>query len=197
MPADEEGLRKFYEFRDFPHFAEVYYAVNELVRDPQDIADLVTGAALELAAQNVRYAELTVTPYSHVAGMGMPAAAVTEALDVAARQVPDRIQVAYVFDFPGEAGAGAARATLDHALTNPPERLAGFGVAGIEQGRAGHEEAIRGAFRAAVRAGLHSVPHAGEMTGPETIGGGPRTRRRADRARHPLPRGPGPGRMPA
>jgi len=169
VPTDEEALRRFYEFRDFPHFAEVYFAVNGLVRDPEDVAALVVGAARDLAAQNVRYVELTVTPFSHVVAMGMPARAVTEALDLAAREVADDIQVAYVFDIPGEFGAEAARATIDHALGQPPEALVGFGIGGLEQDRAGHEEAIRDAFRAAVAAGLHSVPHAGEMSGPETI----------------------------
>jgi adenosine deaminase len=169
VPTDEETLRKFYEFRDFPHFAEVYFAVNGLVREPEDVAALVVGAARDLAAQNVRYVELTVTPFSHVVAMGMPVRAVTEALDLAAREVADRIQVAYVFDIPGEFGDEAARVTIDHALSDPPEALVGFGIGGIEQDRAGHEEAIRDAFRAAVAAGLHSVPHAGEMSGPETI----------------------------
>jgi aminodeoxyfutalosine deaminase len=169
VPTGEEALRKFYEFRDFPHFAEVYFAVNGLVREPEDVAALVLGAARDLAAQNVRYVELTVTPFSHVVSMGMPMKAVTEALDVAARQVADQIQVAYVFDIPGEFGNEAARFTIDHALTQPPENLVGFGIGGIEQDRAGHEEAIRDAFRAAVAAGLHSVPHAGEMSGPATI----------------------------
>ncbi len=168
VPTSEEALRAFYEFRDFPHFAEVYFAVNGLVRDPEDVAALVTGAARDLAAQNVRYVELTVTPYSHVmAGMTMPA--VTEALDIAARQVQDVIDVAYVFDIPAEFGSVAARNTIEHALGHPPEKLVGFGIGGIEEARIGHEEAIRDAFRAAVNAGLHSVPHAGEMTGPETI----------------------------
>jgi aminodeoxyfutalosine deaminase len=169
VPTDEEALRKFYEFRDFPHFAEVYFGVNGLVREPEDVAALVVGAARDLAAQNVHYVELTVTPFSHVVAMGMPMRAVTEALDVAARQVADRIEVAYVFDIPGEFGDEAARFTIDHALSQPPESLVGFGIGGIEQDRAGHEEAIRDAFRAAVAAGLHSVPHAGEMSGPETI----------------------------
>jgi adenosine deaminase len=169
VPTDEEALRKFYEFSDFPHFAEVYFAVNGLVREPEDVAALVVGAARDLAAQNVRYVELTVTPFSHVVAMGMPATAVTEALDLAARQVEDQIKVAYVFDIPGEYGSEAARYTIDHALSHPPDNLVGFGIGGIEQDRAGHEEAIRDAFRAAVAAGLHSVPHAGEMSGPETI----------------------------
>jgi aminodeoxyfutalosine deaminase len=169
VPTTEEELRKFYEFRDFPHFAEVYFAVNGLVREPEDVAALVVGAARDLVAQNVRYAELTVTPFSHVVAMGMPMPAVTEALDLAARQVADQIQIAYVFDIPGEFGDEAARSTLDFALNHPPENLVGFGIGGIEQDRVGREPAIREAFHSAVRAGLHSVPHAGEMSGPATI----------------------------
>ncbi len=168
VPTDEEALRRFYEFRDFPHFAEVYFAVNGLVREPEDVAALVVGAARDLAAQNVRYVELTVTPFSHVMA-GMPMAAVTEALDLAAREAAGLVEVAYVFDIPGEFGAEAARATIEHALEHPPEALVGFGIGGVEQAREGHEEAIRDAFRAAKAAGLHSVPHAGEMSGPETV----------------------------
>ncbi|MCO5997705.1 adenosine deaminase [Actinoallomurus rhizosphaericola] len=168
VPTNEAALREFFEFRDFPHFAEVYFAVNGLIREPEDVATLVTGVARDLAAQNVRYVELTVTPYSHVSvGMTMPA--VTEALDLAAREVADRIEVAYVFDIPGEFGEDADRGTLDHALNHPPEKLVGFGIGGVEQDRLSHQQSIRDAFRAAIAAGLHSVPHAGEMSGPETI----------------------------
>ncbi|WP_248961392.1 adenosine deaminase [Sphaerisporangium perillae] len=169
VPSTEEELRAFYVFRDFPHFAEVYGGVNGLVREPEDVATLVTGAARDLAAQNVRYVELTVTPYSHQR-MGMPMREITEALDVAARQAAGHgVRVGYIFDIPGEYGAEAARATLDHALSEPPEALVGFGLAGIEQERPPHRDAFRDAFRAATAAGLHSVPHGGEMTGPETI----------------------------
>ncbi|SEG61843.1 aminodeoxyfutalosine deaminase [Thermomonospora echinospora] len=170
LPRTPEGLRGFYKFRDFRHFAEVYQAVSDVVRRPEDIATLVLGAARDLAAQRVRYVELTVTPYTHVlAGMSMPA--VTEALDVAARQASERhgIRVAYIFDIAGQHGGAGARATVDHALHHPPERLVGLGLGGVEQVRAAHADAFRDAFRAAVAAGLHSLPHAGEMTGPETI----------------------------
>ncbi|MFC4532785.1 adenosine deaminase [Sphaerisporangium dianthi] len=170
VPSGEEELRAFYAFRDFPHFAEIYESVNSLVREPEDIVTLVTGTARDLAAQNVRYAELTVTAHSHQR-MGMSKAAITEALDVAARaSVADHgVRVGYVFDIPGEYGAEAARTTLDHALSAPPEALVGFGLAGIEQERPKYRDAFRDAFRAATAAGLHSVPHGGEMTGPETI----------------------------
>jgi adenosine deaminase len=169
VPSSEEELRTFYDFRDFAHFAEVYESVNGLVREPEDVAILVTGAARDLASQNVRYAELTVTPFAHQR-MGMPMRAITEALDVAAREAREHgVRVGYIFDIPGEYGAEAARVTIDHALAEPPEALIGFGLAGIEQERPKYRDAFRDTFGAARAAGLHSVPHAGEMTGPESI----------------------------
>jgi aminodeoxyfutalosine deaminase len=170
VPVSEAELASFYEFRDFPHFAQVYHAVSHLVREPADVAELVLGAARDLAGQNVRYAELTVTPYTFTAA-GMPAGALTEALDIAARAArrDHGIRMAYIFDIAGELGAPAARATLEHALSSPPEALTGFGLAGIEQARPGCAGVLRSVFASAIAAGLHSVPHAGEMSGPETI----------------------------
>jgi len=170
VPSSAADLAAFYEFRDFPHFAEVYGAVSALVREPADVADLVLGAARDLAGQNVRYAELTVTPYTFTAS-GMPAADLTEALDIAARSAAadHGVRIAYIFDIAGELGEAAASGTLEHALSRPPEALTGFGLAGIEQARPAHGEAFRSVFATAIAAGLHSVPHAGEMSGPETI----------------------------
>jgi aminodeoxyfutalosine deaminase len=170
VPRTEAELVAFYEFRDFPHFAEVYGAVSGLVREPEDVAELVGGAARDLAGQNVRYVELTVTPYTFTAA-GMPVSGLTEALDVAARSAmrDHRVRVAYIFDIASEYGAPAAYATLEHALSCPPEALTGFGLAGIEQARPACAEVFREVFRSAIAAGLHSVPHAGEMSGPATI----------------------------
>jgi len=170
VPVSAAELAAFYEFRDFPHFAEVYGAVSSLVREPADVAELVLGAARDLAPQNVRYAELTVTPYTFTAA-GLPAARVSEALDVAARSAlaEHGVRIAYVFDIAGEYGGPAAYATLEHALSCPPEALTGFGLAGIEQSRPAFADAFRSVFASAIAAGLHSVPHAGEMSGPETI----------------------------
>jgi aminodeoxyfutalosine deaminase len=97
--------------------------------------------------------------------------AVTEALDLAARRAAAEhgVEIAYIFDIPGEYGEKAARVTLDHALQEPPAALVGFGIGGIEQERPKYRDAYRNAFAAARAAGLHSVPHGGEMSGPETI----------------------------
>ncbi|GAA3094939.1 MULTISPECIES: adenosine deaminase [Nonomuraea] len=170
VPTDEEELRRFYTFTDFPHFARVYGAVNALVREPEDIATLVLGLARDLASQGGRYAELQVTPYAHRV-VGLPMRAVTEALDLAARRslTEHGVEMAYIFDIPGEYGEEAAKVTLEHALQEPPAALVGFGIGGIEQERPKYRDAYRAAFTAARAAGLHSVPHGGEMSGPETI----------------------------
>jgi adenosine deaminase len=170
VPVTEEGLRAFYEFRDFPHFIDVYRRVSGLLREPEDIAELIGGIARSLAAQQVRYVELQVSLYPFWA-MGLPERVVTEALDVAARDAISAhgVRIAYIFDFRGHEGETDAPRTLDHALSAPPEALVGFGVGGLEAGRAPHTGAIRSAFSAAAAYGLRCVPHAGETTGPETV----------------------------
>lgn len=170
VPTSEEELRAFYTFTDFPHFARVYRAVNGLVREPEDVATLVTGLARDLSGQGARYVELQVTPYAHHM-VGMPMREVTEALDHGARRslADHGVEMAYIFDIPGEYGVEAAEVTVAHALEEPPAALVGFGIGGIEQERPAYRDAFRDAFAAARNAGLHSVPHGGEMTGPETI----------------------------
>src|SRR3569833_487411 len=60
VPTNEEALRKFYEFRDFPHFAEVYLAVSGLVREPVVVVVFVVGAARDLAVLFVCFVVLFV-----------------------------------------------------------------------------------------------------------------------------------------
>jgi aminodeoxyfutalosine deaminase len=168
VPADPEALAAYFAFRDFPHFVEVYLSVVDLLREPEDVRILTYEVARELARQQVRYAELTVTPYSHVA-RGMPAeafcAAIEDARVAAERELGVRLR--WCFDIPGEAGLPAAEATLAIALENRPDGLVSFGLGGPEVGVP--RAPFRPYFDQARAAGLHSVPHAGETTGPETI----------------------------
>jgi aminodeoxyfutalosine deaminase len=170
VPLTAEGLREFYEFRDFPHFIDVYDAVSRLVTEPEDVADLVRGVGRDLAPQNVRYVEMQVSPYAFRRA-GLSPALITAALDAGARDAlaEHGVRIAYIFDFPGQSADRHAMQTLDHALEQPPEALIGFGIGGIEAARAPYRDVIRDAFAAAATAGLRCVPHAGETTGPETV----------------------------
>ncbi len=168
VPTDEEGLRRFYRFSDFAHFIEVYIAVNTLVRTAEDVFQLAVGVAADLANQRVRYAELTVTPDSHLA-MGIPPDALAEALTRARDSVAAKhgIELGWVFDIPGELGLESGLRTIDWAERWGPPGTVGFGLGGPEVGVPRPQFA--GVFARAKALGPASVPHAGETTGPETI----------------------------
>ncbi|MFF5053190.1 adenosine deaminase [Micromonospora sp. NPDC000663] len=168
VPADPAALVDYFEFRDFAHFVEVYLSVVDLIRDPEDVWILTHEVARELARQQVRYAELTITPYSHVR-RGIPAPAFCEAIeDARKRALTDfGIELRWCFDIPGEAGLPAAEETLRIALEERPEGLISFGLGGPEIGVPRPQ--FRQFFDRARAAGLRSVPHAGETTGPQTV----------------------------
>jgi adenosine deaminase len=168
VPADIELLAEYFVFSDFAHFIEVYLSVVDLIRDAEDVWTLTYEIARELAGQQVRYAELTLTPYSSIV-RGIPAPAYCEAVEDARRRARADfgVDLRWCFDIPGEAGIPAADLTLQVATELRPDGLVSFGLGGPELGVPREQFAPH--FRAALAAGLHSVPHAGESTGPETI----------------------------
>jgi aminodeoxyfutalosine deaminase len=166
VPADAEKLAEYFVFTDFDHFVQVYLSVVDLIRDASDVRTLTWGVAQDLAAQNVRYAELTVTPWSSVR-RGIPAEALCEAIeDVRAAAARDlNLTLYWCFDIPGEAGTDAGEQTLDIALRQRPDGLISFGLGGPEVPRIDYKPF----FDAARASGLRSVPHAGETTNAQTM----------------------------
>jgi aminodeoxyfutalosine deaminase len=168
VPADPAALADYFAFRDFAHFIEVYLSVVDLIRDDEDVRMLTYEVGRELARQQVRYAELTITPYSSVK-RGIAAKAFCEAIEDARRGARRDfgIELRWCFDIPGEAGLPAAEETLRVALDERPDGLISFGLGGPEIGVPRPQ--FKPYFDQARAAGLHSAPHAGETTGPETI----------------------------
>ncbi len=168
VPADEAALAEYFTFTDFAHFIEVYLSVVDLVRTPEDVRTLTYQVARELAGQEVRYAEVTLTPYtSMLAGIAAEdyCAAAEDARRAAEKEFG--IVLRWCFDIPGEYGIPAADATLDVALRVQPAGLVSFGLGGPEIGVPRAQFAPH--FAAARAAGLHSAPHAGESTGAQTV----------------------------
>ncbi|MDH6135198.1 aminodeoxyfutalosine deaminase [Kitasatospora sp. MAA4] len=168
VPADPEALAEYFTFTDFAHFIQVYLSVVDLIRDAEDVRALTYGVAEDMARQQIRYAELTVTPYSSVR-RGIPDVAFMEAIEDA-RKSAERdfgVVLRWCFDIPGEAGLASAEETARLALDVGADGLVSFGLGGPEIGVPRPQ--FKPYFDRARAAGLHSVPHAGESTGPETI----------------------------
>jgi aminodeoxyfutalosine deaminase len=168
LPQDEESMRDFYRFTDFVDFIDTYVAVAGLVRTADDLHDLVVGLGRDLAAVNVRYAEVTVTADSHLS-VGIPADELTDALSRGRAEVLARrgVELAWVYDINGELGVPSGERLLSWCASHLPEGSVGFGLGGPEAGVPRNEFA--GLFRHARELGLHSVPHAGETVGAAEV----------------------------
>lgn len=168
VPADPALLADYFKFTDFGHFIEIYLSVVDLIRTPEDIWTLTHDIGRDLAAQNVRYAELTLTPYTSIV-RGIAAEAYCDAVEDARIRAKNDfgVELRWCFDIPGESGIEAAEVTLDAALRVRPDGLVSFGLGGPEIGVPRPQ--FKPYFDQARAAGLHSVPHSGESTGPESI----------------------------
>ena len=141
----------------------------DLIRDDEDVRMLTYEVARELAraAGAVRRADRHAVL---ARAAGHPGAGVLRGhrgRPARRRRRASGIELRWCFDIPGEAGLPAAEETLRIALEQRPDGLISFGLGGPEIGVPRPQ--FKPYFDKARAAGLHSVPHAGETTGPETI----------------------------
>ncbi|MFF8954518.1 adenosine deaminase [Streptomyces sp. NPDC014894] len=168
VPTDPEALADYFTFTDFAHFIDVYLSVVDLIRTPEDVRLLTFEVARDMARQNIRYAELTITPFSSTR-RGIDEKAFMDAIEDARKAAEAELGIVlrWCFDIPGEAGLEAAEETTRLALDLRPEGLISFGLGGPEIGVPRPQ--FKPYFDRAIAAGLRSAPHAGETTGPQTI----------------------------
>jgi len=165
LPRDEEGLRALYRFRDFAHFLEVYQMVCRQLQRAEDFALITRELGASLAAQNVRYAEVTVTPLGHVR-RGVAPAALFEGIEQGRAEVEAEhgVRLRWCTDIDG-GRPDLAVETVELVLQHRPAGLVSLGLGGEETPRAQFGRA----FDIARDAGLHSAPHAGETAGPQSV----------------------------
>jgi aminodeoxyfutalosine deaminase len=168
VPSDPTKLATFFIFDDLSHFIRNYLAVVDLIKTADDVRLITYEVAADMAAQNIRYAELTVTPYISIHD-DLPAEAFLEAIEDA-RQAASRdhgLELRWIFDIPADFGRPAAEFTASIALDHDVPGLVGFGLGGSDRGFP--RPMFRDQFDRARAAGLRSVPHAGETAGPESV----------------------------
>ena len=88
VPSDLDELARYFIFEDFPHFIRNYLAVVDLIKTAEDVRLITYEVAADMAAQHIRYAELTVTPYISISD-NLPAEAFLEAIEDARQAARD------------------------------------------------------------------------------------------------------------
>jgi adenosine deaminase len=164
-------LERRYAFDGFDDFLELFLLGLRVLRTAEDFADATVALAAELAAQNVRYAEVTTTAFSHSrreVAMADYAAGLNAGRAAALRD--HGVEIGWVIDIPRAIEPPESRFTVDLA-TGPlaPEGVVGIGLGGPEPGYP--PEPYAEVFARARAAGLKSLPHAGETEGPASVRG--------------------------
>jgi adenosine deaminase len=174
-------IERGYRFRDFADFNLQYRVLRSCLQDAQDFRRIAFEFCEDEAAQGVRYAEVTFTLGAHGPRVGdweMPLEAVLQGFEEGERAFGIRCRL--VIDHGRSRPIELAWQALRTALKYRDLGVVGFGLGGDEK----HPpEQFAKVFHAAVDSGLHSVPHAGEITGPESIRGA-LTALRAERIGH-------------
>jgi aminodeoxyfutalosine deaminase len=183
LPADTvAGLAGLYEFTDFADFIKVWMLTTSALRTATDFRQVVVDYAAEAARHGAVYVEGIFSPSEAVArGAGWDevfagycdgAAEAVELHGVRVRLTPDVTRGMPL---------GVAEQTATYAVKYTDRGIAGLGLGGSEAEYA--PEPYERAFAIARSAGLGSVPHAGEVAGPESIRGALDVLH-ADRLRH-------------
>lgn len=169
-------LQGWYTFRDFDHFIEIFGTICHCLREADDFTRIIYEYGQSMARQNIRYAEVTWTPYTHVgnhvrwphlsweellAAINAGREQARQEWGVEMRWIPDISRL-----FP------ETSVPVVEWLTSPEGLSGGVVAIGLGGPEVGYPpELFEKPFAQAVAKGLHSNPHAGETVGPSSVWG--------------------------
>jgi adenosine deaminase len=166
----EAELASWLQFRDFPHFAEIYQTISRCIQTPEDLETLAYEFLREQARQSIWHTEFTFTAWTHFRNWGLPYAEQFAALHQA-RQRAERdfgVSSLVIVDIlRGDSTPAEGLVVAEQAARARHYGVAALGLGGYELGNP--VASYRAAFDLAKEAGLPCVLHAGETAGPASI----------------------------
>lgn len=171
IPANTiEELKEWYQFSDFNHFIEVYFTICNCLRTPDDF-ELILGEFLKhQSEQNIKYSEIIFTPYTHhkhvtfekqLAALNRARKRAETSLNIRAGLIPDiarqmrPVKESFI--------------VADWAIQNMGNGIIALGLGGPEIDNP--PEIFKETFERSHKAGLPSLPHAGETEGAQSVWG--------------------------
>jgi aminodeoxyfutalosine deaminase len=168
--ATVEELRALYEFRDFDHFIEIWILTTNCLRHEADFRQVVVDYAAQAKQHGAVYLEAIFSPIERTwrgvswdemfAGYCDGAQEARELHGVEVRLTPDVTRSASIDD---------GLTCVKYAAKYRDRGIVAIGLGGEEA--VYPPEPFAPVFAAARDEGLGSVPHAGEVVGPESIRG--------------------------
>jgi aminodeoxyfutalosine deaminase len=161
LPDDLESL---YTFRDFRHFIEVFELTAGALHRRDDFRQVVVEYAAEAATHGAVYLEAIFAP-----GLwrGLDTDEVFSGYCDGAQEAFERhgVEVRLTPDIPTVYTPEQAETVARFAVAYRSRGVVGLGIGGLEY----PSEPFARAFALAREGGVGSVPHAGELAGPESV----------------------------
>ncbi len=155
-----------FEYRDFPHFIEVWTWMTGFIRTDRDFIAAAQAVARTLVEQNVVYAEASISPSDfarHGLTVGEIATAVRSGLDRV-----NAVEVGLIVDLVRHTGPERCMSTLEQVIEVADEAgVVGITIGGLEQQFPA--ELFADVYHRADVAGLGLTAHAGEAAGPGSV----------------------------
>ena len=168
VPWTAVDVERWYAFDGYSDFLNAYVLVCDQLRAPEDFYLVTTELGARLADQNVRYAEVTVSPVAHVR-RGISAEQLFAALEAGRRhvEITHDVRLRWCMAAGTRRGPAAATELVEMVLAHRSDGVVSVGLAGLETGAS--RRRFADPFALARDAGLHCVIHAGERAGADSI----------------------------
>lgn len=164
---DLDALRQRFEYRDFSQFIETWSWKNQFLREYEDFTLIAEVTARDLAAQNIRYAEMFFSP-SLFHRQGLEVQRLAEAVRTGLERARG-ITVALIADLVRDYGPEEEARTLAKLEEVKEQGVIGIGIGGSEGQFP--PDPFEPVYREARRLGFRTNAHAGEAAGAESIWG--------------------------
>lgn len=171
LPArDIAGVEQLFRYRNFAEFLTVYMVLVRAIVYGEDFERLAYEAGMMLAWQQVRYAEVMLSPMQHLLrGMDMHEAIAGTAAGFQRVERETGLIVRLGLDYGRQYGPELAWQVVEIAQQAMPYGVVAWSIGGNEIGHP--PEPFAEVFAAAKAAGLRLMAHAGEVVGPASVWG--------------------------
>jgi aminodeoxyfutalosine deaminase len=163
----EDEVRQLYSYTDFLGFIDAFKWVTSFLREPRDYALIARDLAEHLLAQNVVYAEVTLSVGVMLIRKQQPEANFEAILQATEPFEQRGLRLNWIFDAVRQFGPDAAMPVVEAAKRAGSSKIVAFGIGGDELSGATRE--FCSVYERAADAGLHLLMHAGEVGGPDKI----------------------------
>jgi adenosine deaminase len=163
-----DGLQKKFDFKDFSHFIQTWLWKNKFYQKPEDFEESAYHTIMNLAEQNVVYAEVFFSPWEFI-NNSLKIEEIVEATISGIRKAEGErlIKCNLIADLIRNLGAETSIKRLDEVTPYLNKGIIGIGLGGSE-----YEfppVLFKEVFLEAKKRGFRTTAHAGEAAGAESV----------------------------